>query len=75
VTHFTFHIIVNLRRIICVFLSVIVYIFINEKNRPILSLFKFVDKDNVHKPFIENLLIGVEGAQTPPKMLQHIHRA
>jgi hypothetical protein len=24
---------------------------------------------------IENLLIGVEGAKTPPKMLTHFHRA
>jgi hypothetical protein len=45
VTHFTFHIIVNLRRIICVFLSVIVYIFYQrEKQADIIQLFQTVDK-------------------------------
>jgi hypothetical protein len=29
-------------------------------------------KDNV---YFEHLLIGAEGAQTPPKMLPHFHRA
>jgi hypothetical protein len=33
------------------------------------------DNDTVHKSDIETLLIGVEGAQTPPKMLTHFHRA
>jgi hypothetical protein len=35
----------------------------------------FVDKDTVHRSVIETLLIGVEGAKTPPKMLTHFHRA